>query len=73
MCQELNLFSWSEKKEAYTIDEISDTEGWKEVRNHMCNSIADAKFKCLLPEYWHNLALANVNKGLILFPPAPII
>jgi len=43
LCQELNLFSWSEKKEAYTIDEISDEDGWKKVRTDMCNSIADSK------------------------------
>jgi len=43
LAQELNLFSWSEKKDAWTIDEISDEEGWKEVRNTMCKSIADAK------------------------------
>lgn len=43
LCQELNLFSWSEKKEAYTIDEISDEDGWKKVRTDMCGSIADAK------------------------------
>jgi stage V sporulation protein R len=50
ICQELNLFSWSEKKDAYTIDEISDEEGWKGVRTHMCNSIADAKLPVIKVE-----------------------
>jgi len=50
LCQELNLFSWSEKKEAYTIDEISDEEGWKSVRAHMCNSIADSKLPVIKVE-----------------------
>jgi len=43
LAQDLELFSWSEKKESYTVDEISDEEGWKAVRKHMCDSIADAK------------------------------
>ena len=43
LAQELGLFSWSEKKESYTVDEISDKEGWREVRKHMCGSIADAR------------------------------
>jgi stage V sporulation protein R len=43
LCDELGLFSWSEKKENYSIDEISDKDGWKIVRDHMVNSIADAR------------------------------
>ena len=41
--RELGLFSWSEKKENYSIDEISDEHGWKEVRKHLCSSVADAR------------------------------
>ena len=43
LCNDLNLFSWSEKKEAFTIDEISDDDGWKKVKAHMCDSIADSR------------------------------
>ncbi|MBR87347.1 MAG: stage V sporulation protein R [Porticoccaceae bacterium] len=50
LCTELNLFSWSEKKDAYTIDEISDEDGWKSVRKHMCESIADAKLPVIKVE-----------------------
>lgn len=50
LCNELNLFSWSEKKNAYTIDEISDDEGWKKVKNHMCNSIADSRLPVIRVE-----------------------
>ena len=30
---DLNLFSYSPKKNAYTIDDISDNGGWSEVKN----------------------------------------
>ncbi|MAG26175.1 stage V sporulation protein R [Candidatus Pacearchaeota archaeon] len=34
-CLELNLFSYSEKKKSHTIDEISDDDGWKKVKNDL--------------------------------------
>jgi len=36
---ELNLFTYSKKKEAYTIDEISSTDGWKEVKEDLIKSV----------------------------------
>jgi len=50
LCEDLGLFSWSEKKEAFTVDEISDDDGWKKVRTHMCESIADAKIPVIKVE-----------------------
>jgi stage V sporulation protein R len=35
---DLNLFSYSAKKNAYTIDDISDTEGWEEVKKAMISN-----------------------------------
>jgi len=35
---DLNLFSYSPKKNSYTIDDISDTEGWLEVRKSMISN-----------------------------------
>ena len=32
---DLNMFSYSPKKNAYTIDEISDEDGWKVIREDM--------------------------------------
>ena len=37
--RELNLFSFSTKQEYISIDEISDEEGWKEVRSSFIKSI----------------------------------
>ena len=39
--RELNLFSYSQKKDSKTIDEISDTDGWKKVRNDLIRNIGD--------------------------------
>jgi stage V sporulation protein R len=38
-CIELNLFSYSKKKEYYSIDEISDEDGWKNVRADLIASV----------------------------------
>ena len=43
LCEKLGLFSWSEKKDNFTVDEISDEDGWKKVRDHMVRHIADAQ------------------------------
>ena len=61
LAQKLGLFSWSEKKEAYTVDEISDFDGWKEVRKHLCHSIADAR----LPVIKVNIVEDDGTLGLI--------
>lgn len=37
--RELNLFSFSTKKDFISIDEISDEDGWKEVRSNFIQSI----------------------------------
>jgi stage V sporulation protein R len=40
-CEDLNLFSYSEKKSgSVTIDDVSDEEGWKHVRNDLVNSVS---------------------------------
>jgi stage V sporulation protein R len=38
-CQELNLFSFSKKKDAFSIDEISDDDGWESVKNELYANI----------------------------------
>ena len=42
LAKDLGLFSWSEKKDKFSIDEISDEDGWKKVRNTLCSSVGDA-------------------------------
>ena len=38
-CLELNLFSFANKKGEYTIDEISDKDGWKLVRESLIQNV----------------------------------
>ena len=39
ICRDINLFSYSLKKETYTIDEVSDHDGWKLVRDDLIKNI----------------------------------
>ena len=40
LCETLGLFSFSEKKkEGFTIDEISDDDGWKKVKNSLLTNV----------------------------------
>ena len=32
------MFSYSLKRDSYTIDEVSDIDGWKEIRNSLVSS-----------------------------------
>lgn len=38
-CEELNLFSFSNQKGDYSIEEISDNEGWKKVKESLIRNI----------------------------------
>lgn len=39
LCLEMNLFQYSKHDKDYVIDEISDEEGWKKIRNTIANSV----------------------------------
>ena len=39
--RDLNLFSYSSKKDSKTIDDVSDREGWKRVRDDLIRNIGD--------------------------------
>tara|TARA_Y100000034_G_scaffold135211_1_gene206139 strand:- start:1559 stop:2863 length:1305 start_codon:yes stop_codon:yes gene_type:complete len=40
LCEDLNLFSFSEKKkDGYTIDEISDESGWEDVKSDLLSNV----------------------------------
>jgi stage V sporulation protein R len=38
-CEELNLFSFINKKGTYTIDDISDEDGWKKVKQSLLKNV----------------------------------
>ena len=39
LCSELNLFSYSKKKAGVIIDDVSDEEGWENIRNDLAKSV----------------------------------
>ena len=39
--RDLNLFSYSRKKDSRTIDDISDKDGWKNIKNDLIKNIGD--------------------------------
>ena len=39
-CEELNLFSFSAKKDHYEVDDVSDEEGWESVKKTLLSQIA---------------------------------
>ena len=39
ICEELNLFSYSKKKKEWTIDDISDEDGWKQIREDLIKNV----------------------------------
>ncbi len=38
LCEEMNLFQYVKKGREYLVDEVSDEDGWKEIRNTISNS-----------------------------------
>ncbi|HIL26459.1 MAG TPA: stage V sporulation protein R [Nitrospinaceae bacterium] len=38
-CEDLNLFAFSNKENHYLIDDVSDEEGWKQVKNALVNQV----------------------------------
>ena len=38
-CEELNLFSFSTKKDNYIVDDVSDDIGWKEVKKNLIRNL----------------------------------
>ena len=57
-CEELNLFSYSPSKENYVIDNVSDEEGWKEVKSRLLKQIAANSIPTIVVE--------NIDDGHIL-------
>ena len=35
LCEELNLFQYAKKSFDYVIEEVSDEDGWKEIRDNL--------------------------------------
>jgi stage V sporulation protein R len=67
ICQELNLFSYSKKRNQYTtIDDISDEDGWKTVRDDLASSVGGGSIPIIYVEEMRKngeLILQHENDG----------
>ena len=57
-CRELNMFSFANKKGTYTIDEISDNDGWKDVKQSLMNNVGSNSMP--------NICVADIEDGNVL-------
>lgn len=57
-CYDLNLFAFSKKRGGYSIDEISDPNGWKLVKEDLINQVGDGT----IPKIY----VDNIDSGNIL-------
>tara|TARA_B100000085_G_C18403087_1_gene455475 strand:- start:297 stop:857 length:561 start_codon:yes stop_codon:yes gene_type:complete len=55
---DLNLFSFSKKRGGYSIDEISDVDGWKLVKEDLIKNVSDSTIPKIFVE--------NIDDGNIL-------
>ena len=57
-CEELNLFSFSLHKNEYTIDDVSDTQGWKNVKEDLIKQVGGNNIPVI--------TVADIEEGNIL-------
>jgi stage V sporulation protein R len=63
-CEQLNLFSFSQKKKGITVDDVSDEDGWRVVKNNLIANtginpipkviVKDIDNGCLILEHEHD-------------------
>ncbi len=52
LCSEMNLFEYVTAGNDYMISEVSDEEGWKIVRNTLCNTVGIGSIPTIRVEEW---------------------
>jgi stage V sporulation protein R len=58
MCEDLNLFSYGRKKENYVVEDVSDEQGWKEVKEDLIRQVGANTIPTIYVE--------SVDKGHVL-------
>lgn len=61
LCQDLNLFEYSKKKNDYIIEEVADETGWREIRNAVANSVGMSAIPSILV-----MELVQKDRSLLL-------
>lgn len=62
MCHEMNLFQFASKFNTYIIEEVSDEEGWKKIRNALAASVGLSNMPCIKVE-----EIVSIDHILLLF------
>ena len=52
LCEEMNLFEYKLKGKNYLISEVSDEDGWKEIRNTLATQVGVASIPIITVEEW---------------------
>lgn len=47
LCREMNMFQYNKKGRDYEIEEVSDDEGWRSIRDTIANSIGMGSIPCI--------------------------
>lgn len=67
LCSEMNLFEYVTAGNDYMVSEVSDDEGWKIVRNTLCNTVGIGSIPSICIEEWsqkdNTLVLAHEYDG----------
>ncbi|WP_330404351.1 SpoVR family protein [Vallitalea okinawensis] len=50
LCKEMNLFQYAKNQKDYIIEEISDRDGWKKIRDSLANSVGMGDIPCIKVE-----------------------
>lgn len=58
MCEDLNLFSYGRKKDNYVVEDVSDEQGWKEVKEDLIRQVGANTIPTIYVE--------SVDKGNVL-------
>lgn len=53
LCREMNLFQYGKKRRDYIIEEVSDREGWKKIRDTLANMVGINGIPCIKVENVH--------------------
>lgn len=53
LCSEMNLFEYVTAGNDYMVSEVSDDEGWKQVRDTLCNTVGAGSIPTIRVEEWN--------------------
>jgi spore cortex formation protein SpoVR/YcgB (stage V sporulation) len=65
ICEELNLFSYSKKKKEWTIDDIADEGGWKQIRSDLIKNVGLNSFQTFTSKSCRRITLWFLSMSMM--------